>query len=80
MIIQKVSVAPCTVGQVPSRGQGSSGFLRSISSAPEEQQIIYDMLLNHLLKLGVHVDTSLQVFLRGEAEIPLVQGECTEVH
>ena len=43
-IIQKVSVAPCTVGRVPSRGQGSSGFLRSISSAPEQQkQIINDI-------------------------------------
>ena len=87
MIIQKVSVAPCTVGQVPSRDQGSSGFLRSISSAPVQQQITHQVqrasscfLLNHLLKLGVHVDTSLQVFLRGEAEVPLVQRECTEVH
>ena len=44
MIIQKVSVKPCTVGRVPSRDQGSSGFLRSISSAPEQQQqIIYDI-------------------------------------
>ena len=88
IIFQLVSVAPCTVGQVPSRDQGSSGFLRSISSAPEQQQqITYQVqrafscfLLNHLLKLGVHVDTSLQVFLRGETEVPLVQRESTEVH
>ena len=86
MIIQKVSVKPCTVGRVPSRDQGFSGFLRSISSAPEQQQIVYDTklkkraaVLTHLLKLGVHVDTSLQVFLRGETEVPLVQRESTEV-